>query len=112
MIDPQTRLGDARIGIPYAPDLRPGGFASASINVGMIDAPLLPESAVLSDAKGNYVYIVDAGRKVVRRDVQVGEVSNRGVAIASGLRGDERVVLSAGAFLNPGDKVDPVVTKR
>jgi len=112
VIDPQTRLGDARIGIPYAPDLRPGGFASASINVGMIDAPLLPESAVLSDAKGNYVYIVDAGRKVVRRDVQVGEVSNRGVAIASGLRGDERVVLSAGAFLNPGDKVDPVVTKR
>jgi RND family efflux transporter MFP subunit len=108
VIDPQTRQGEARILLAYAPELRPGGFASAEIRAGTVEAPLLPESAVQSDPKGNYVYVIDAQDKVVRRDVKVGEVSDRGVAVTSGLNGNERVVLSAGAFLNPGDKVRPV----
>ena len=108
IIDPQTRQGEARIAFPYARDLRPGGFASAEIRAGLIDAPLLPDSAVQSDDRGNYVYVIDAKNQVVRRDVKVGEVSDRGVAVASGLVGNERVVLTAGAFLNPGDKVRPV----
>ena len=40
-------------------------------------------------------------------DVTVGSVDNRGVAIVSGLSGQEAVVQSAGAFLNPGQKVLP-----
>jgi hypothetical protein len=44
---------------------------------------------------------------VVRRDVQIGQVSDAGVAIVGGLSGNERVVLTAGAFLNPGEKVKP-----
>lgn len=109
VIDPQTRQGDARISIPYAKELRPGGFASAQIRAGMVDAPLLPESAVQSDAKGNYVFILDAENRVIRRDVQTGEVSERGVAVIAGLAGNERVIASAGAFLNPGDKVKPTL---
>lgn len=108
VIDPQTRQGDARIAIPFDPALRPGGFASAALNIGTVEAPLLPESAVQSDEKGNFVYIVDGKGLVVRRDVQVGQVSDTGVAIVAGLAGNERVVLSAGAFLNPGEKVQPV----
>ncbi len=108
VIDPQTRQGVARIAVPYNPALRPGGFAAASISSGSVDAPLLPDSAVLSDATGNYVYIVGAGDKVQRRAVKVGDVSDAGITIVSGLSGDERVVLAAGAFLNIGDKVAPV----
>jgi HlyD family secretion protein len=107
IVDPKTRQGAARISVPYNPALRPGGFASATIRAGSIDAPLLPESAVMSDDKGNYVYIVDGKNQVVRRGVTVGEVSDGGVAIVAGLQGNERVVLSAGAFLNPGQKVNP-----
>lgn len=108
VIDPQTRQGIARIALRYDPALRPGGFASARIGAGASTAPLLPESAVLSDDKGSYVYLVDAQNKVVRRDVRVAEVSDEGALIASGLIGDERVVASAGAFLNPGQEVVPV----
>ena len=108
IIDPQTRQGEARIAIRYSRDLRPGGFASADIRAGTVDAPLLPDSAVQSDDKGNYVYVIDAKNQVVRRNVTVGEVSDRGVAVVSGLAGNERVVQTAGAFLNPGDKVRPV----
>jgi RND family efflux transporter MFP subunit len=108
IIDPQTRQGDARIAVPYSSALRPGGFASASIQAGAIDAPMLPESAVQSDDKGNYVYVIDQNNNVVRRGVTVGEVSDEGVAIMAGLNGTERVVQSAGAFLNPGQKVRPI----
>ncbi len=107
VIDPQTRQGEARIAVPYHRDLRPGGFASAEIRAGAVDAPLLPESAVQSDEKGNFVYVVSGKNEVARRDVRVGDVTDAGIAIAEGLQGNERVVLSAGAFLNPGQKVLP-----
>ncbi|MGE3691377.1 MAG: efflux RND transporter periplasmic adaptor subunit [Novosphingobium sp.] len=107
VIDPQTRQGIARIALSYAPELRPGGFASAVISSGAVVAPLLPDSALLSDARGSYVFIVDKNNKVQRRDVKTGMVSDSGVAIASGLDGSERVVLRSGGFLSPGESVNP-----
>jgi len=107
VIDPQTRQGIARVALSYSPALRPGGFAQAEIVTGEVNAPVLPESAVLSDQNGNYVYIVDADNKAQRRSVKTGQVSEKGIAIVSGLTGNEKVVLSAGAFLNPGQVVKP-----
>jgi HlyD family secretion protein len=107
VIDPQSRLGEVRIAVPYDPAMRPGGFAEARITAGTTTAPMLPQSAVLSDDKGNYVYIVDAKNQVERRDIKIGTVNDTGVTIASGLSGNEAVVLSAGPFLNPGQKVNP-----
>jgi RND family efflux transporter MFP subunit len=107
VIDPQSRLGEVRIAVPYDPAMRPGGFAEARITAGTTTAPMLPQSAVLSDDKGNYVYIVNAKNEVERRNIQIGSVNDTGVTIASGISGNERVVLSAGPFLNPGQKVNP-----
>ncbi|PZQ61608.1 MAG: efflux RND transporter periplasmic adaptor subunit [Sphingomonas taxi] len=107
VIDPQTRQGIARIRLAYDPALRPGGFASATIVGGGATQPELPQSALLSDQRGNYVYIVDAQNRAQRRAVTLGVVDEDRVAIASGLAGDERVVQSAGAFLNPGQVVKP-----
>ncbi len=107
VIDPQSRLGEVRIAIPYVPAIRPGGFAEAKITSGTTSSPLLPQSAVLSDEKGNYVYIINAKNEVERRSIQIGTVNDSGVTIASGLSGNEAVVVSAGPFLNPGQKVNP-----
>ena len=107
MIDAQSRLGDVRIAVPYDPVMRPGGFAEARITAGMTSAPLLPQSAVLSDDRGNYAYIVNGKNEIERRDIKIGTVNDAGVTIAAGLSGNERVVLSAGPFLNPGQKVKP-----
>lgn len=106
-IDPTSRQGRARIALPYQEGLRPGGFASAEIVSGSVDAPMLPESAVQSDNDGNFVYIINEDNIVERRDVTIGTVSTAGITIREGLRGNERVVRSAGAFLNPGDEVIP-----
>jgi HlyD family secretion protein len=107
VIDPQSRLGVARIAVPYSAGIRPGGFATAQLALGATDAPMLPQSAVLSDARGNYVYVVNGRQEVERRPIQVGTITSEGVVIRQGLSGNERVVLSAGAFLNPGQKVVP-----
>lgn len=109
VIDPQTRQGVARIALAYDPALRPGGFASATIVAGSTDVPQLPNSAIQSDDKGNFVYVVGPDDTVARRSIKVGEVSDSGVAIAEGLSGTEKVVQSAGAFLNAGQKVKPTL---
>jgi multidrug efflux pump subunit AcrA (membrane-fusion protein) len=107
VIDPQSRLGEVRISIPYTPAVKPGGFAEAKITAGETSAPLLPQSAVLSDEQGNYVYIINGKNEVERRNIKIGNVSDSGVTVAEGLSGNEAVVLSAGPFLNPGQKVNP-----
>lgn len=111
VIDPQTRQGVARIALSYHKDIRPGGFASAQIVSGMARSAVLPESAILNDDKGSYVYIVNARNVVERRDVKIGQVSAAGVAIASGLNGSEHIVSLAGGFLTPGQKVEPKLEK-
>lgn len=108
VIDPQNRQGTARVALSYAPEIRPGGFASVKIRSGAVVAPMLPESAIMADDKGSYVFIVDGKNKVVQRRVTVGLVTDDGITIASGLTGSERVVLRAGGFLTVGDTVKPV----
>lgn len=107
IIDPQSRQGIVRIALPYNAALRPGGFATARINVGMTQSVLLPQSAVQSDEKGSFVFIVNADNKTEKRIINIGSVSDSGVSIASGLSGMERVVMKAGAFLNHGESVKP-----
>ncbi|HQS96240.1 MAG: efflux transporter periplasmic adaptor subunit [Novosphingobium sp. 17-62-19] len=110
-IDQTSREGIARIALSYDKALRPGGFASAKLRSGTITAPLLPESAILSDEKGSFVYVIDKDNKAQRRPVKTGEVNARGIAVIEGISGNERIVLRAGGFLNPGDKVQPVLAK-
>lgn len=107
VIDPQTRQGSVRIALSYAPELRPGGFASAEIAAGTVVAPVLPESALLSDNQGSYVFVIGAGNKVERRAVKTGAITDSGIVVSEGLTGGERVVLRAGAFLSAGETVKP-----
>ncbi|WP_425411631.1 efflux RND transporter periplasmic adaptor subunit [Novosphingobium acidiphilum] len=109
VIDPTSRQGIARIALPFDKALRPGGFATATLHSGTTTAPILPESAILSDANGAYVYVVGTDNKVARRAIAIGDVTASGIAVLKGLNGDERVVLRAGGFLNPGDKVKPML---
>ncbi len=111
VVNPDTRQGVVRVAVPYSAALRPGGFADARLVSGTEQAPMLPESAVQSGPEGNFVLIVDNKDTIQRRPVTVGTVTDDGVSIASGLTGNERVVVLAGAFLNPGDKVKPVMQK-
>jgi HlyD family secretion protein len=111
VIDAASRQGIARIALNYEPGLRVGAFAKARVDSGEAIKPVLPQSAVLADEKGNFVLVVGAENRVERRPITTGTIGDQGVSIASGLNGTEKVVLSAGVFLRPGEKIAPVIAR-
>jgi HlyD family secretion protein len=109
VIDPQTRLGMARVSLTADPNLRPGAFARAEVTVSNAERTVLPQTAVLTDEHGTYVLIVNAQNKVERRAVRVSGMVKSGVTIDAGVSGKEQVVSTAGAFLQEGELVKPIV---
>lgn len=105
VIDPQSRLGEVRIALTPNPALRPGAFARSSVTLERAERPVLPQTAVMADSAGSYVYVVGRNGEVQRRTVQVGSVIPAGVVIEDGLSGRERVVSMDGGFLHGGEKV-------
>jgi membrane fusion protein, multidrug efflux system len=67
----------------------------------------VPREAVLSDQRGDFVYIVDANNNVERRDVHLGQSTSVTAAVAAGLTEGERVVLEGVQRVQPGMKVAP-----
>lgn len=112
VIDATSRQGIARIALAYAPGLRVGAFAKASVSAGQTNRPVLPQSAVQVDERGSYVLTVGADNRAVRRGITLGEVGDQGVSIASGLTGSERVVANAAAFLRAGEKINPITAPK
>jgi RND family efflux transporter MFP subunit len=106
VIDPKTRLGEIRIALDPDPALRPGAFASGEVTVGKANRPVLPQTAVLSDLQGSYVFVVTADKVVERRAVRIADTTTAGVVIGDGLKGDEQVISLAGGFLRAGERVD------
>jgi RND family efflux transporter MFP subunit len=110
VIDPKTRLGEVRIALEENSALRPGAFAKGQVTVGKATRPVLPQTAVLSDLKGSYVYVINADKKVERRPVRVADTTLAGVVIGEGLEGNEQVVAMAGGFLREGELVELAAT--
>lgn len=106
VIDPKTRLGEIRIALDPDPALRPGAFASGEVTVGKASRPVLPQTAVLSDLQGSYVFVVTADKVVERRAVRIADTTTAGVVIGDGLKGDEQVISLAGGFLRAGERVE------
>jgi RND family efflux transporter MFP subunit len=108
VIDPATRLGTAKVALTPDTNLRPGAFARAEVTVSNAERSVVPQTAVLSDDKGSYVLIVNAQGKVERKSVRVTGMVPSGVTIAEGVNPKDRIVTTAGAFLQEGETVRPV----
>jgi len=109
IIDPQTRLGEIRITLKPDPALRPGAFARGTVSIGKAMRPVVPQTAVLTDSNGSYVFIVNAQSHAERRAVRIADTSDEGVVIAAGLTGSEQVVTTAAGFLRDGEEVKTTV---
>lgn len=105
-VNPLNRLGTVRVTLE-AEGLRPGLFASGWIVVTRRDAPTVPTAAVLSDAAGDYVLIVEEGT-LSRRDVIAGLIWDGRREIVEGVEPGQVVVARAGGFFAAGDNVTPV----
>lgn len=104
-VDPQTRLGVARIAVPASSGLRPGMFARAEINVGAQPSLVIPSSAIVYREGQAGVYVIGRGDVVSFTAVQPGVRQGELLAINSGLTSGQRVVVQGAGFLGEGDRV-------
>lgn len=107
-IDPQTKLGVARVTLPVRSDIRAGGYARAVFSDAAGTGVSVPETAIRYDADGASVMVVQADNKVRRAPVQTGQRAGGYVQLLKGPPAGSTIVQSAAAFLLDGDLVRPV----
>jgi HlyD family secretion protein len=115
---PQTEIRTGarivRVRISLAPTppserklLKPGMEVHASGRATLLaSAILLPSDALLTDDRGNYVWVMENGQ-VRQRRVRAGYVNGRETEIVSGLQAGETVVLNGKEGLRDGARAQP-----
>lgn len=106
-VNPQTRYGHALVTLPDSAGIVAGAFARGTFDVssGKKNLLSLPQSAVMQRGSKTYVLIVGPDSRVHERAVTVGQRNSDHIQIKQGLKTDEQVVESGGAFLTEGDVV-------
>ena len=85
--------------------LRPGQFMTLRLDLEERDGLILPEEALLTEGRSQYVFVVEDG-KARRREIVRGRRTHGEVEIREGLSGDEQVVINGHDRLRDGDSVD------
>jgi len=89
--------------------LIPGGLVTVMLSHrNTAELAAIPLSALMIDGKGAYVYTLDRGNRVSRRDVTVGSEISGVQSILSGLKPGELIVADGTHKARPGDVVNPV----
>ncbi len=105
-IDPQSGMirVKARFANPQQ-TLWPGQFAQARLFVSTLkDAVVVPQAALVMNARGRSVYTVEADQSAKQRPVSL-LYSYGQMAVISGLSGGEKVIVDGKQNLRPGNKV-------
>lgn len=106
-VNPQTRYGYALVTLPESTGIIAGAYARGTFDVsgGRRTLLSLPQSAVMQRGSKTYVLIVGPDNRVHERAVTIGQRNGDHIEIKLGLKADEQVVESGGAFLTEGDIV-------
>lgn len=67
---------------------------------------VIPQTALISDQEGIYVFVADEGKAAVRR-IKTGGASGTGVIVDQGLTGGEQVIVEGIQSIRPGAAVRP-----
>jgi membrane fusion protein, multidrug efflux system len=89
-------------------ELFDGEFVSVDLEgVKPVEVLAIPRSAILTDQRGDFVYVVDADNKAQRRDIQLGQSTPTEASIVSGLKEGELVVVEGIQRVRAGQLVSP-----
>jgi len=105
--DPRTNTFDVEILVDN-PNLilKAGLTARVRITTDIIpNAILIPQSTILYRENNQEVFIVNADNKARRRIVQLGITVGADVQVLSGLTSKDKLVITGGQYLEPGDTV-------
>src|SRR4051794_29731182 len=107
-VNPGTGTLAARAELPNESRLLlPGFFARIRVPLEETPAVLIPSVALGSDQGGRYVLTVNGENTVEQRKVEVGPVLGEMIVVESGLKPEDRVIVSGLLRAIPGQKVDP-----
>jgi len=108
-VDPQTGTVIARAVFPNPHHiLIPGQFVTLSVQERNVpDLPIVPQTAVLQDREGRFVYLLGANNTVSQRRIDTGARVGAGWAVTAGLNGGEQVVVQGVQRLADGIMVQP-----
>jgi membrane fusion protein (multidrug efflux system) len=88
--------------------LVPGQFVTLEIvEQDVPRQPVVPQTAVLRDREGVYVYVLGDNDTVAMRRIEIGTRVGNGWAVTKGLEGGEQVVVQGVQRLRDGAKVQP-----
>lgn len=117
-IDPQTDTLTLRATIGNPPilnsasrqsvvrELFDGEFVTVSLEgVAPVEVLAIPREAVLTDQRGDYVYVVDSQGKAQRRDIKLGQSTPTTASVLSGLKPGELVIAEGIQRVRPGQPV-------
>ncbi len=105
-IEPETRAASVRIELDNGPiddweeewPIRPGMFGVVEITTDVIDATVvIPESALVHEDEGDFVFVTHDPGVFERRAVRVGAVGHERVQIEGGIEPGD-VIVTSGAF--------------
>ncbi len=103
-VDPQTRLGVARIALASGNGLRPGMFARATIDAGTQPGVSVPTASVLYRENRAGVFVLQPDNTVSFVPVTVAGRDDQRTSVGN-VQPGARVVVSGAGFLNEGDRV-------
>ena len=86
--------------------LVPDGYVTVLVDFAQPPkTPVVPQEALLTDSEGRFVYVVDEAGIVQRRSVTSGMIPDGRVALRSGVKAGERVVVRGVQKVAPGKPV-------
>jgi membrane fusion protein (multidrug efflux system) len=108
-VDPQTGTVTARAIFPNPHHiLIPGQFVKLGVREkDTPDMPIIPQTAVLQDREGRFVFLLAKDNTVSQRRIATGPRVGSGWAVTSGLTGGEQVVVQGTQRLTDGMTVAP-----
>jgi RND family efflux transporter MFP subunit len=104
-----TRTMETEVDVDNADlSLTPGMYADTTLELDRKENALaVPVQAVIQDAHGHYVLVVDDQDRVRRKEVELGEQTSNRVEIVHGLAENERVIIGGQSNYQIGEVVKP-----
>ncbi len=111
-LDPQTRSIRVRAIIPN-PDLllRPGMLLQINLEKRVLDALVVPESAIVPEGDSHFVFVINDKNKAIKTSVKVGERKPGWVQIIGGLEAGQNVIVEGTLRVRDGSTVSVLVTE-
>ena len=88
--------------------LVPGAMVTVAVKQPAVESVVVPNTALMTDENGDYVYVVTSGDIANRRYLTLGERTETLAAVTRGIQKGEKVIVHGVQSVRTGERVKPV----